>query len=112
MRLLDQQPAEDAGARAATASSVTGRIPHVIPPNEHNRFYLETKATRSGHFIDFEGKPHVSEQGDPVVVIGKKNSCSGVLRPKSHWDGRSIFRAAATRRLRRVGGWRRASSGF
>src|SRR5262249_21733092 len=31
---------------------VTGRIPHVIPPNEHNRFYLETKAKRSGHYID------------------------------------------------------------
>ncbi|KYF53609.1 GTP cyclohydrolase, partial [Sorangium cellulosum] len=35
--------------------SVTGRIPHVIPPNEHNRFYLETKAKRSGHFIDTWG---------------------------------------------------------
>ena len=32
---------------------VAGRIPHVIPANEHNRFYLETKANRSGHFIDF-----------------------------------------------------------
>src|SRR3954468_19444084 len=26
--------------------SVTGRTPHVIPPNEHNHFYLETKAKR------------------------------------------------------------------
>jgi GTP cyclohydrolase II len=48
---------------------VTGRIPHVIPANEHNRFYLETKASRSGHLIDFEGKPHVSEQDDPVIVV-------------------------------------------
>ena len=47
---------------------VTDRIPHVIPANEHNRFYLETKANRSGHFIDFEGKPHVAEQDDPVLV--------------------------------------------
>lgn len=47
---------------------VAGRIPHVIPPNEHNRFYLQTKASRSGHFIDFNGKPHVEEQSDPVVV--------------------------------------------
>ncbi len=31
---------------------VTGRIPHTLPPNPHNRFYLETKARRSGHFID------------------------------------------------------------
>lgn len=48
--------------------TVEGRVPHVIPANEFNRFYLETKATRSGHFIDFEGKPHVPEQDDPVVV--------------------------------------------
>jgi GTP cyclohydrolase II len=47
---------------------VAGRLPHVIPANEHNRFYLETKASRSGHFIDFAGKPHVPEQDDPVVV--------------------------------------------
>jgi GTP cyclohydrolase II len=32
--------------------AVSGRIPHVIPPNEHNRFYLATKAARSGHAID------------------------------------------------------------
>ena len=49
---------------------VVGRIPHVIPPNEHNRFYLETKASRSGHFIDFSGKPHFTEQDDPVQVAG------------------------------------------
>ncbi len=47
---------------------VAGRVPHVIPANEHNRFYLETKAARSGHFIDFSGKPHLVEQDDPVVV--------------------------------------------
>ena len=48
---------------------VTGRIPHVIPPNEYNRFYLETKATRSGHFIDVDGTPQSAEQDDPVVLI-------------------------------------------
>jgi GTP cyclohydrolase II len=47
---------------------VTGRIPHVIPPNAYNRFYLETKAERSGHFIDFEGKAHLPEQDEPVLV--------------------------------------------
>ncbi len=50
---------------------VTGRVPHVIPPNEHNRFYLETKASRSGHWIDFSGKPHLEEQSDPVLVEGQ-----------------------------------------
>jgi GTP cyclohydrolase II len=49
---------------------VADRIPHVMPPNEHNRFYLETKARRSGHWIDFDGKPHLPEQADPVVVEG------------------------------------------
>ncbi len=30
---------------------VAGRIPHAQPPNAHNRFYLETKAARSGHLL-------------------------------------------------------------
>ena len=47
---------------------VTGRIPHVIPANEWNRLYLETKATRSGHQIELEGKAPRSEQDDPVIV--------------------------------------------
>jgi GTP cyclohydrolase II len=49
---------------------VEGRVPHVLPPNGHNRFYLETKANRSGHYIDFTGKPHLPEQREPVVVAG------------------------------------------
>ena len=32
--------------------SVVGRLPHIIPPNVHNHHYLQTKATRSGHWID------------------------------------------------------------
>src|SRR5437867_1528551 len=47
---------------------VSGRIPHVIPATESNHFYLETKATRSGHLIAFDGKPHLPEQDDPVIV--------------------------------------------
>jgi GTP cyclohydrolase II len=49
---------------------VSGRIPHVIPSNPHNRFYLETKASRSGHFSDLAGKPRLPEQSDPVLVEG------------------------------------------
>jgi len=49
---------------------VTGRVPHVIPPTAHNRFYLETKACRSGHWIDFAGKTHLPEQSDAVFVEG------------------------------------------
>ena len=52
---------------------VSSRLPHVIPPNAHNRFYLETKRNRSGHWIDFSGKPHLMEQSDPVVVEGMKD---------------------------------------
>ena len=48
-------------------TQVTGRIPLVIPATELNRLYLQTKATRSGHLIEFEGKPHLPEQDDPVL---------------------------------------------
>ena len=48
---------------------VSGRIPHVIPPNEYNRFYLETKARRSGHMIDL-AEERLPEQSDPVVIEG------------------------------------------
>ena len=50
---------------------VTERLPHVIPANEFNRAYLETKATRSGHQIAFEGKPLLEEQDDPLVIEGR-----------------------------------------
>jgi GTP cyclohydrolase II len=49
---------------------VTRRIPHIIPPNEHNQFYLETKAAKSGHMIDFQGKERLIEQGDRPIVEG------------------------------------------
>lgn len=45
---------------------VSGRLPHLIPPNEFNRFYLETKRDRSGHMLDHLGKPHIPEQGEEV----------------------------------------------
>jgi len=48
--------------------TVAGRRPHVIPPNEHNRFYLETKRDRSGHLLDSLGKAHLPEQGEVVDV--------------------------------------------
>jgi GTP cyclohydrolase II len=53
---------------------VSGRTPHVIPPNDHNRFYLETKARRSGHYIDTDGNAHLPEQSDPVVIDGMRPS--------------------------------------
>jgi GTP cyclohydrolase II len=50
--------------------TVRSRIPLVIPPNQYNRFYLETKAARSGHYIDFDGKPHLPEQDEPILLDG------------------------------------------
>ena len=31
---------------------ITERIPLIIPPNKHNRFYLETKEKKFGHMLD------------------------------------------------------------
>jgi GTP cyclohydrolase II len=56
---------------------VAGRIPHVIPPNPYNRFYLETKAKRSGHFIDFTGAARLGEQSDSVRVEGMPEADEG-----------------------------------
>ncbi len=49
---------------------VTDRIPHVMEPNDHNLFYLQTKAAKSGHLIDFSGKEHFKEQDDRPIVTG------------------------------------------
>ena len=49
---------------------VTERVPLIIPPNPHNRFYLETKATKSGHLIDLAGKERLLEQSDRPIVQG------------------------------------------
>jgi GTP cyclohydrolase II len=49
---------------------VNGRIPHIMEPNEHNRFYLETKAIKSGHMIDFQGREHLPEQSDQPIIEG------------------------------------------
>jgi GTP cyclohydrolase II len=68
IRLLTNNPRK-VEELARYGIAISERLPHIIPANDFNRFYLETKAHRSGHFIDFEGKPHVAEQDDPVVVV-------------------------------------------
>lgn len=67
VRLLTNNP-EKMSQLTGHGVDVADRVPHLIPPNEHNRFYLETKAERSGHWIDFSGKPHLEEQSDRVLV--------------------------------------------
>jgi GTP cyclohydrolase II len=49
---------------------VNGRIPHIMEPNAYNRFYLETKAHKSGHLIDFGVTQRIPEQADPPLVEG------------------------------------------
>jgi GTP cyclohydrolase II len=46
---------------------VNGRIPHIMEPNKHNRFYLETKAAKSGHMIDLHGKQPLSNPRAPLL---------------------------------------------
>ena len=58
---------------------VSDRIPHIMEPNAHNRFYLETKASKSGHMIDFHGKQHLPEQSDRPIVAGMSTAQIGAL---------------------------------
>ena len=69
IRLMTNNPRKIAGLQAL-GITVSGRIPLVIPANEHNRSYLETKALRSGHLIDVEGREHLLEQLDRPIVDG------------------------------------------
>jgi len=59
---------------------VIGRIPHVMPANEYNRFYLETKALKSGHLIDLQGKEHLPEQSDYPIIEGMNEEVIDVIR--------------------------------
>ena len=47
---------------------VSDRIPHIMEPNDYNRFYLQTKAAKSGHLIDVTGRAHFEEQDDEPIV--------------------------------------------
>ncbi|MBI1797977.1 MAG: GTP cyclohydrolase II [Candidatus Eisenbacteria bacterium] len=50
--------------------NIIERLPLMIPPNEHNRFYLQTKAAKSGHLIDGLTNDRLMEQGEPVRIEG------------------------------------------
>jgi len=55
VRLLTNNPRK-VEALGQHGICVTERVPHEMPANEHNRFYLETKAARSGHLLDVSGQ--------------------------------------------------------
>src|SRR4030042_6498617 len=60
--------------------NVSGRIPLVMPANDYNRFYLETKAVKSGNLIDLHGKEHLPEQADCPLVEGMWDEEMGVVQ--------------------------------
>ena len=49
---------------------VIERVPLEVEPNEYNRFYLATKALRSGHLLSPDGKERLLEQDDRPFVRG------------------------------------------
>jgi GTP cyclohydrolase II len=51
VRVMTNNPDKIAQLRGAGVE-VSGRISHLATPTPQNRFYLETKAKRSGHLID------------------------------------------------------------
>src|SRR2546426_8915290 len=69
IRLITNNPRKIADL-TARGIAITGRIPLVIPPNRYNQLYLQTKALKSGHLIDFNGKEHLPEQFDLPIVEG------------------------------------------
>jgi GTP cyclohydrolase II len=69
IRLITNNPRKIDGLRAL-GIAVNDRIPIVIPPNPYNQFYLETKATKSGHMINLGGKRRLVEQTDLPIIEG------------------------------------------
>jgi GTP cyclohydrolase II len=64
---------------AAYGIKLGERIPLIIPPNSYNEFYLRTKATKSGHLMDFGGEVRFLEQIDRPVVEGMTLEQIGAL---------------------------------
>jgi GTP cyclohydrolase II len=69
IRIITNNPRKVAGLEEHGVR-ISGRIPLVVPPNEHNVFYLSTKARRSGHYIDLAGYEHLPEQLDRPIIDG------------------------------------------
>lgn len=50
VRLMTNNPNKIKGIQAH-GIQVDERLPHVLPPNPHNEFYLQTKRDKSGHLL-------------------------------------------------------------
>jgi 3,4-dihydroxy 2-butanone 4-phosphate synthase/GTP cyclohydrolase II len=51
IRLMTNNPVKRAGLEGY-GLTVVENVPLVIPPNKHNKFYLETKRKKMGHFLE------------------------------------------------------------
>jgi GTP cyclohydrolase II len=78
IRIITNNPRKVAGLEAY-GITINGRLPLVVPPNEHNVFYLSTKARRSGHWIDLAGYEHLPEQLDRPIVDGMSRAAIAKL---------------------------------
>ncbi|HUZ03327.1 MAG TPA: GTP cyclohydrolase II [Thermomicrobiaceae bacterium] len=69
IRLLTNNPAkiEDLARHGVR---IVERVPLVIPPNDYNRGYLETKARRSHHLLPFSGDVVIEQDDVPLVGEG------------------------------------------
>jgi GTP cyclohydrolase II len=88
IKLMTNNPRKVEGLREL-GIRVTGRIPHIIPANEHNRSYLETKALRSGHLIDVEGREHLLEQIDRPIVEGMDTEAIEAVESMDEMEARA-----------------------
>ncbi len=62
VRLMTNNPRKVAGL-TQQGVVVSGRVPHIMPANAHNRFYLQTKAGRSGHLLEHQEQDEPPEDG-------------------------------------------------
>lgn len=69
IRLMSNNP-DKARQLEAAGIRVAGRIPMIVPPNPHNRVYLETKRAKSGHLLGEAAALLVPEQVDNAGRTG------------------------------------------
>ncbi len=69
---------------------VIERIPLEVEPNDYNRFYLATKAFKSGHLFSPDGKRRLLEQADRPVVRGMSAQQRAALLEEQEAAGRAV----------------------